>query len=260
MNARLKLHSQVQSTNSLPLIIVLSSVSRAFLRFICRGLRGIYAGYATIQIPSGDARMFYTDICHTLETSPSRADVYERFLAGVDSSIRQAYRAASYGEAERPGPEKDLLVQGRIAGVLMPAISTILRQTVPSVQPEVDRVALYIGDYSWLGFGGDPRSELYRRTHDVDVLKKTQLPNSSDANNNNIENKIRRCRRCVRCCEVTGDTSFPRSVVAVRMFVKLGLLRSCPCGGAFAVEPISLSNGKTKPQGDASSNNHAESR
>ena len=243
----------------MPLIIVLSSVSRTFLRFICRGLRGIYAGYTTIQLPPGDARIAYTEICQVLEASPVRVDVYEKFLAGVDSSVRQAYRAASYGEKERPGPENDLIVEGRIAGVLMPAVATSLRQTLPSLRPEIDRMAIYIADYSWLGFGSDPRSELYRRNRDVDILKKIQLlrtstpfadgDNNNNGNNNNKGGNVRRCRRCVRCCQITGDTNFPRSMVAFRMFVKLGLLRACLCGGTFAIEPI-VAGGRMPQQGE----------
>lgn len=285
----------VKSTASLPLIIVLSSMSRAFLRFICRGLRGIYAGYATSATLSGDARVYYGEICHALDTSPVRVDVYERLLAGVDSAVRHTYQAAAFGEAERPGPEKELIVNARISPVFIPAVSTILRQTIAALKPEINRMAIYLGDYSWLGFGDDPRSELYRRSRDVDILKKVplrkpvMLPSSSSlstttpagigigmgssrkgsiasehtsgkpvisiptpnhptnptatttANAGNTttpsQSQSNRRRRCVRCCEVTGDAAFPRTMLSLRMVLKLGLLRSCLCGGMLAVEP-----------------------
>ena len=75
-------------------------MSRAFLRFICRGLRGVYAGYTTSPL-SGEARVYYTELFQTLEASPIRIDAYEKFLAGVDSAVRHAYQGAGFGESER---------------------------------------------------------------------------------------------------------------------------------------------------------------
>lgn len=263
----------VKSTASLPLVIVLSSMSRAFLRFICRGLRGIYAGYATTTTLSGDARVYYAEVCQTLDSSPVRIDVYEKFLAGVDSAVRHAYQAAAFGEAERPGPEKDLLVHARIQPVFIPAVAAILRQTIPALKPEIDRMAIYLGDYGWLGFGDDPRTEVYRRTRDVDVLKKVPLRRAitpaghgnESANgeparyhhNNAPASQMVRRRRCVRCCEVTGDTSFPRTLLAFRMVLKLGLLRSCLCGGMLTIEPGTGENTGNQAQSQIG-NGHAQ--
>ena len=258
-------------------------MSRAFLRFICRGLRGIYAGYATATTLSGDARVYYAEICQTLDSSPVRIDVYEKFLAGVDSAVRHAYQAAAFGEAERPGPEKDLLVHARIQPVFVPAVATVLRQTLSAIKPDIDRMAIYLNDYSWLGFGDDSRTELYRRTRDVDVLKKVPLRHAitpaglkngnsneenaryNNNNNNNVAppadyaaSQIFRRRRCVRCCEVTGDIRFPRTMLAFQMLLKLGLLRSCLCGGMLAVES-NASGADAGNQGPAQSQTHPSS-
>ncbi|EAA65820.1 hypothetical protein AN1227.2 [Aspergillus nidulans FGSC A4] len=171
-------NQKLKTTTSLPLIILLSSMSRAFLRFICRGLRGIHAGYANAPL-TGDSRVYYTEICQTLDASPVRTDVYEKLLAGVDSAVKHAYTGAGFGDNERPGPEKELLVSSRIPPVLVPAVSTILRQTVPAMRGEMDRLAIFMGDYGWLGFGNDARSELYRRERDVDIIKKTPIASRS---------------------------------------------------------------------------------
>lgn len=236
-------------------------MSRTFLRFICRGLRGVYAGYASATALMGDSRIYYSEICQMLDTSPVRIDLYEKFLAGVDSAVRHAYQGAGFGDTERPGPEKELLVNARIPPVLVNAVSTIFRGVVPALKSEVDRMAIYLGDYAWLGFGDDRRTEMYRRSHEVDILKKVPLravpsgsfggggnstSNPSIANRNptaptttttNTNNKPgQRIRRCVRCCEVSADTHPPRSMLSFQMIARLGLLRSCVCGGMWALE------------------------
>ncbi|CAK45284.1 uncharacterized protein An08g02480 [Aspergillus niger] len=233
-------HDPVKTTNSLALIILLSSMSRAFLRFICRGLRGIHAGYTNASL-GGDSRLQYAEICQALDATPARIDVYEKFLSAVDSAVRHAYHGAGFGDTERPGPEKELLVNARIPPVLVAAVSTILRQTVPGLKSEVDRMAIYMHDYSWLGFGSDLRSELYRRTREVDIIKKTPIrmtiaqgSNGPQLGKPNNQGVLR--RRCVRCCDVSEGTYPPRSVLAFRMIFKLGHLRSCICGGMWTLE------------------------
>lgn len=215
-------------------------MSRAFLRFICRGLRGIHAGYTNASL-AGDSRLQYAEICQALDATPARIDVYEKFLSAVDSAVRHAYHGAGFGDTERPGPEKELLVNARIPPVLVAAVSTILRQTVPGLKSDVDRMAIYMHDYSWLGFGSDRRSELYRRTREVDIIKKTPIrmtiaqgSNGPQLGKQNSQGVLR--RRCVRCCDVSEGTYPPRSVLAFRMIFKLGHLRSCICGGMWTLE------------------------
>ncbi|CAG8331554.1 unnamed protein product [Penicillium salamii] len=228
---------KLKGTNSLPLLILLSSMSRAFLRFTCRGLRGVHTGFATANPATllGDSRILYTEICQTIESSPVRIDVYEKFLAGVDSAVKHAYQGAGFGDAERPGPEKELLVNARIPPVLTTAVATLLRQTVPALKSEINRMAIYLGDYSWLGFGNDRRTALYRKQREVDILKKCPLrpplPLGSDGRMAPLKK-----RRCARCCEVSGDTNLPRSLSSFKMIAKLGLLRSCLCGGMWILQ------------------------
>ncbi|KAF5859321.1 mediator complex subunit [Aspergillus alliaceus] len=231
---------KLKSINSLPLIILLSSMSRAFLRFICRGLRGIHAGYASAPLP-GDAGVYYAEIYQTLDSSPVRIDVYEKLLAGVDSTVRHVYHGAGFGDNERPGPEKELLVNGRIPPVLVTAVSTIIRQTIPALKPEIDRMAIYMGDYSWLGLGSDRRAELYRRTRDVDIIKKIPFRSTapsagSDEAQNGKHSPSQVRRRCVRCCEIMCGAYPLRPLLSSRMMYKLGYVRYCICGGGWTLE------------------------
>lgn len=228
----------VKSITSIPLITLLSSMSRAFLRFICRGLRGVHAGFANTNPAtlSNDSKVYYTEICQALETSAVRIDVYEKFLAGVDSAVKHAYQGAGFGDAERPGPEKELLVNARIPPVLVSAVATLLRQTVPTLKGEINRKNILLNDYSWLGFGTDSRTALYRRQRDVDILKKIPLRPALPVGRDGRVVQVQKRRRCVRCCEVSGDTTLPRSLPYFKMLVKLNLLRACPCGGMWMLE------------------------
>lgn len=212
-------------------------MSRAFLRFTCRGLRGVHTGFATANPASllGDSRIYYTEICQTLEASAVRIEVYEKFLAGVDSAVKHAYQGAGFGDAERPGPEKELLVNARIPPVLTTAVATLLRQTVPALKSEINRMAIYLGDYSWLGFGNDRRTALYRKQREVDILKKCALRPPLPLGNDGRVAPLKK-RRCARCCEVSGDTNLPRSLSSFKMIAKLGLLRSCLCGGMWILQ------------------------
>lgn len=218
-------------------------MSRAFLRFICRGLRGVYTSFAASHSLSGEARVIYAEICRVISASPVRIDVYEKFLAGVDSAVRHAYQGAGFGDAERPAPEKELIVNARIPAVLVPAVATLLRQTLPSLKPDIDRMGIYLADYSWLGIGNDRRTELYRRNREVDILKKLPLrasPPADGVEHNGDDNSGKLAiprRRCTRCGEVSGDVTPPRSFLWFRLVAKLGILRSCLCGGMWTLEP-----------------------
>lgn len=228
---------------------------RAFLRYICRELRGIHAGYTTSYLPSVEARLLYNELFHLLDSSPVRIDVYEKFLAGVDSAVRHAYQGAGFEDAKRPTPEKEILLNNRIPAVLIPAVSTLLRQTVPAVKREIDRMAIYLADYSWLGFGNDRRTRLYRHRRSVDILKKTPLP-LTDAQKSGSGRKggpypTQTQRQCVRCCEITGDVGQRKSVLWLRMLARMGLLRFCLCGGVWTAES-EISSPPNDAQGQSS--------
>jgi mediator of RNA polymerase II transcription subunit 16 len=188
-----------------------------------------------------ESRFYYIDICQALETSPVRVDIYEKFLAGVDSAVKHAYQGSGFGDAERPSPEKELLVNARIPPVLISAVETLLSQTVPSIRAEINRKDIVLGDYTWLGFGNDPRTAAYRKRKDVDILMKIPLRpvapggNASGGSGGGGAQILRR-RRCVRCCEVSGDGGRPRTGPWTKMMHRLNLLRACACGGAWVME------------------------
>jgi mediator of RNA polymerase II transcription subunit 16 len=175
--------------------------------------------------------------------------VYEKFLNSVESAIKDAYQRAGFGDDERRTPEKDLLVNSRIPAVMIPVIVSLFKQTIPAIKTEIDQMSIYLTDYSWLGFCNDRRTEHFRRTRQVDIVKKVSLRGFNLSNNNIIEPNITSevtsngnkagsssRRRCVRCCEITGDPSSPRSMLYFQLTLRLQLIRNCLCGGMWTFE------------------------
>lgn len=102
---------------------------------------------------------------------------------------------------------------------------------------------LCLHDYSWLGVGDDKRTELFKRSHDVDVLKKVVI--GPDLSQNKVPQSK---RRCVRCCEVTEDITPVKSFPVFRMLGRIGVYRSCICGGMWvAMNPVDRVNGEPQP-------------
>lgn len=193
--------------------------------------------------------MYYGEICQMISKSPVSIEVYEKLLSNVDSAVRRAYESVGWGENERPGPERDLLVSCRIHNVLVPAVLGILQATLPAIRPEIDYMAIYLADYSWLGVrAGDRRTEYLRRTRPIDIIKKSPIrptlgstpgpaptPNQ-DGGKPSGQTAGRGRRRCTRCCEISGDVSMPRTVLWFRYIILVGTIRQCPCGGLWALE------------------------
>jgi mediator of RNA polymerase II transcription subunit 16 len=167
-----------------------------------------------------------------IEESPVRVDAYERLLANIDSIVKHGYQTAGFSTADRATPEREMLINGAIPPVLQPAVTSILCNTMPLIRPGVDRLRLFVADYSWLGISDDDMTEKFRKSYDVDIVKRTVVPAKNGVSGKAMQPK----RRCVRCCSVSEDVNAPRSVPALRMLAKTAILRSCPCGGSWALE------------------------
>lgn len=239
--------NKVKTTSSLSLTLVLASMSRAFLHLVCRGLRGVHT--SSIASPfAGDGRAYSKELYALIDNAPFRFNVYEKFLNSVESAIKNAYQRAGFGDDERRTPEKDLLVNSRIPAVMIPVLVSLFKQTIPAIQTEIDQMSIYLTDYSWLGFCSDRRTEHFRQTRAVDIVKKVPLRGFNLSNNiiePNVSSGITSSgnktgsssrRRCVRCCEITGDPSSPRSMLYFQLTLRLQLIRNCLCGGMWTFE------------------------
>lgn len=216
-------------------------MSRAFLHFICRGLRGLSTGHTMFPL-TGDARAYYAEFFQMMSDCPVPINIYEKFLVEIDNAVRFAYQGAGFEDNERRTPEKELLINSRIPAVLVPAVSTLFKQIIPGTKAPIDQMAMCRTDFSWLGLSNDRRTEYYRRTRQVDILRKipmrrVNLNNNAvaESNKDSTSNPVTH-RRCIRCCEVSGEPSSPRTAQYYRLVLRMQLIRNCLCGGMWTFE------------------------
>jgi mediator of RNA polymerase II transcription subunit 16 len=164
--------------------------------------------------------------------------VYDKFLSEAEAAAKKSYMLVGIQNPDRSGAEKELLLNARIPQSLIHAVTVLFQHSIPALRPEIDCMAIYLSDYSWLGLGTDPRAEMYRRTRDVDIVKKLPLrPVGRDERQEGKHNGHGQMRRrCVRCCGMLCGPYPSRTHVSFRMMYKTGLLRYCLCGAAWMVE------------------------
>ncbi|KAM5439122.1 Mediator of RNA polymerase II transcription subunit 16 [Microsporum canis] len=225
---------------SLSLILIISSIPRSFLKYICRGLRGLTNGFRNATNLSNESYQMYSQIVTVIAESALKVDVYEKLLAYVDNDIKHAYQNAGFTNADRAAPERDLLINGSIPPVLQPAVTSILTKTMPMIRNEANPMYLFLQDYSWLGVGDDKRSDIFRQKYELDILRKVLIPLDES------RGAARPSRRCVRCCGVSEDVP-PKSVAAVRMLMRTVVLRACTCGGMWSMSNANSLRGTTLP-------------
>jgi mediator of RNA polymerase II transcription subunit 16 len=196
---------------------------------------------------TGDARAYYAEFFQMINNCPVPINIYEKFLVELDSAVRFAYQGAGFEDNERRTPEKELLINSRIPAVLVPAVSTLFKQIIPGTKTQINQMATYLTDLSWLGLSTDRRTEYYRRTRQVDILRKIPMRRSnlnndavaeSDAlqpNKDSASTSVTH-RRCIRCCEVSGEPSSPRTAQYYRLVLRMQLIRNCLCGGMWTFE------------------------
>ncbi|WEW61636.1 Mediator of RNA polymerase II transcription subunit 16 [Emydomyces testavorans] len=214
-------------------LLILSSIPRSFLKYICRGLRGIPSSFRNAPNLSNECFEIYARTVTLIEESPLRVDVYEKFLLSIDNVIKYTYQSAGFGNSDRAAPERDLLVTGSVPPVLQPAVVTILNNTMSLIRPDVDLLRLCTWDYSWLGIGDDMLTKRFARQNEVDILRKTIV-----RINEPHRKSTQPARRCVRCCAFSEDVTSPRSLALFRLLVKTVVLRTCLCGAMWTMENV----------------------
>ncbi|OAL70354.1 hypothetical protein A7D00_5320 [Trichophyton violaceum] len=223
---------------SLSTILIISSIPRSFLRYICRGLRGLTNGFRNAMNLSNESYQIYSQMVTVITESALKVDVYEKLLATVESDVKHAYQNAGFNNADRAAPERDLLINGSIPPVLQPAVTAILTKTVPMIRNEANPMYLFLQDYSWLGVGDDKRADLFRHKYEIDILRKVLIPLDES------RGAVRPSRRCVRCCAISEEIP-PKSMAAVKMLMRTAVLRACTCGGMWSMSNASNLRGST---------------
>lgn len=117
-------------------------------------------------------------------------------------------------EAERTDIEKKMLISGSVPPKLWPAIESLLTKTLKFVGDDINRAALYFHDISWIGLSDDKASDRWRKEHQLDIVRKTEVPTRA------------KVKRCTRCCSVMEDSAPQKGTTGYLV----NLRRYCVCG------------------------------
>ncbi|KAL8784654.1 MAG: hypothetical protein Q9195_008957 [Heterodermia aff. obscurata] len=213
------------SNPSLPLLLI--STSRTFLRYLSRHFSQFKQAGTTAGKTPFPHSSSYACIGSILRDAPLHYEQFERLLAQLNTDIQNAYQASGIAEAQRKETEKEMLIQGTVPAVLMPAVETLLGQMVAALKEEVDVARLYFMDFSWLEMGEDRKTGLWMRGKRLDVVRKVVVEVGGEGGR--AQGKQRRLKRCTRCCAVMEDVG-PGGGFGGNGQV-LHMQRNCFCGG-----------------------------
>jgi len=192
------------------------SASRTFLKYNCRGLRGLgTTAHRNFQAHAqGENLQSFKSLEDVIERSPIEVHQFEKILADIEGKIKKTYQHSGMSEADRARVEKEMLISADIPEVLMPVVHHLLTTALDNLRNDIDPAALYFADHSWLGLSDDRRSDAYKRDHVVDAIRKIPL------------RKGAKLRRCTRCCAYMEDV-LPQKGSSMWM---TSMQRMCFCG------------------------------
>ena len=226
------------------------------MRYNFRALRGLSSSqHKNIQATATGERLLALNALQAvIEGSALRVHHVERLLGEIDAAIKRRYEDLGYDTEQRAPCEKKMLVDGHVPEELFPVVETLLVGILPRLRDEadLDRVGLFLSDYSWLGMGagvdeGKPegqqelssdlagagagvgvgagvelgnREMREKKLRPVDVVRKVAMPRDR-----------KRERRCVRCCEVSEDAMPAKGSPQWLSH----MMRMCVCGSGWAV-------------------------
>jgi len=203
-------------------LMLISIWPRSFLKMIARILRGfVRASQDPKTLLSPEALPAFLRMAALIEASPLKMESLEQLLSGVEKLTHQFYHMAGMSDRDKADTERFILAHGQIPDVLLEVVPRILQDVLPMTRGRMDRLALYMEDYSWLGIREDARTKAFRRDFVVDVHRKRVLRRKG----------LDRVRRCVRCGSVSAD------MVRMRhwpQYLQTQMLR-CVCEDVFAV-------------------------
>ena len=217
-------------TATLATLLVTSLWSRYFLRTISRVLRGLLNAPKSLGYNLADAGLLaFNRIAETIQSSSLSLEAFERLLSMADKFAQLAYQEAGYGDRERADTEREIMATGNIHHtVLGGVVERLCEEVLPTTRGEVDRLALFVGDYDWVTLdivvpseaahgGGKGRSA-------IDIHKKRAIRGDGEV------------RRCIRCGSVNMDVGGPPKTWP--KFSQQQTMR-CVCDSTFVVEGLS---------------------
>jgi mediator of RNA polymerase II transcription subunit 16, fungi type len=208
---------------SITKLLLLSIWPRSFLKMIARILRGfVRATQDPNTTLSPEAAPAFSRMAELIESSPLKMESLEQLLSGADKLIMLSYQARSMSDRDKAETERYILSHGAVPEVLQDVVPRVLQDVLPMTRKNMDRLALYMEDYSWLGIRGEEKkTRAFKREFVVDVYRKRVLKRE----------ELGRYRRCVRCGSVSKDLVRVRSWPG---YLQQQILR-CICEDVFAV-------------------------
>lgn len=216
--------STAAEADSMPIsqLLLVSIWPRSFLKMIIRILRGFVRAPQDPKSPlSPDATPAFSRMAAIVEACPLKMEPLEQLLSGVEKIIQQSYQLRGMSERDKADTERFILSHGQIPAVLQDVVPRILQDVLPMTRPKMDRLSLYMEDYSWLGIREDRKTKAFHRDYVVDVHRKRVMRRKG----------LGKVRRCVRCGSISAE------LVRVRhwpQYLQNQILR-CVCEDVFAV-------------------------
>ena len=203
-------------------LLLVSIWPRSFLKMILQILRGFVRAPQDPKITlSPEAAPAFSRMIELIEASPLKMEPLEQLLSGVDKIIQQSYRLSGMSDRDRADTERYILSHGQIPQVLQNVVPRILQEVLPMARPKLDRLSLYMEDYSWLGIRDDRKTEAFKRDYVVDVHRKRVLKKKG----------LGKVRKCVRCGSISADLVRARHWP---QYLQTQILR-CVCEDVFAI-------------------------
>jgi mediator of RNA polymerase II transcription subunit 16 len=269
------LRALLPTLNYPSLHLLLASTSRAFLKYNCRGLRGLanLSGANLEKIGAGQLPSFTgtlapgvqdiltssKSIAHSISSAIISPKEFEKMLASIEVEIARVYQPLS--EHERQAAESELLITGSIPEVLVPVVRHILVVAVESVRMQVPKEGdgtregkqeadLYFKEgFERLGLGDDPGTQKWWKSQGVeggegwvwDGMRKLEIAvpvvkgTAKAGGAGGLSGAAVAGVRTCTRCAAMMEDVMPRGVGGTRQWM-LNLPRTCLCGGHWMVE------------------------
>lgn len=203
-------------------LLLISIWPRSFLKMVARILRGFVR---VTQDPKAllapEAAPAFSRMAELVENSSLKMEPLEQLLIGVDKVVQQAYQISGMSDRDKADTERFILSHGEIPEVLQDVVPRILQDVLPMKRSNMDRLSLYMEDYSWLGIREDRRTKAFRKDFVVDVHRKKVMKRKG----------LKRVRKCIRCGSVSAD------LVKMRHWPRTlrDHISRCVCEDTFAI-------------------------
>ncbi|MCJ1388619.1 mediator complex subunit [Xylographa bjoerkii] len=236
------IREEIRTTRSPALLLLLTSTARTFLRYNCRGLRGL----STLSSTHLDQQHPHSHPSPLLPPSHALSEIFtsahlppralESLFLETDSLVKHAYAAAqpAINEQKQQALEREMLVCGEVPEVLWGVVERVVGKggllERMGEREGVSEGELFFGRFEELGLEEDRRTREWWARRTVDdvrkiVLREGPLEMGRDGKG------VLRLRTCARCGAVMEDLLPARGASGWMM----NLQRTCFCGGFWMV-------------------------